>query len=390
MKKLIFSLIVLISTNFQIFSQSLIDISKGTTCENAIEISTTEIFGPTTAPVSTKAADNNMFANTQNVVWYKFEAVEDGYLTFDIVPIDTLDNYDFVLYKGKDICKELENDSKTPLRSNFYRNDLQKQGMTGLSIFGNKKSYSECIEVKKGENFYLLLNNIYEGGAGHRIVFDYLKSYTVKGSIIDNETKQPINDGLVTWQNTRNTDETFTVFSNKKGEFDLKILLHTDNFSFPRYYFYAYSDAYFISDTTILSKEIPGIEADKFDFVLNKIKEGYNYSDIPNIYFEPNESDKVAGADKIMKKIFTLMTLNQNIMIRVEGHTNGFYPSTSVDETLSENRAKEIKQYFVDKGIDASRISIKGFGSTKLMYKTPEDETQEGFNRRVEFYILKY
>jgi len=388
MKKTTFLLIILFSIFFKTYSQSLVDISKGNSCENAIEISTAEVFGPTTAPVSIKSEANNMFANTQNIVWYKFEAEEDGYLTFNIIPLDSLDNYDFVLYKSKDICKEIND--KTPIRSNFYRNDLQKQGLTGLAIFSDKKSYEECIPVKKGDNFYLLLNNIYADGMGHSITFDYLKSYTLKGTIEDNETKQLINNGVVTWQNTRNTDETFSTTTNKKGEFELKILLHTENFSFPRYYFYAYSDAYFIFDTTILSKEIPTIENSKFEFSLTKINEGYNYTELPNVYFEPNESDKTAGADKIMKKVLMLMTLNPDINIRIEGHTNGFFPSTSVDEMLSENRAEEIKQYFVVKGIDEKRISVKGYGSTKMIYKTPEDEAQESFNRRVEFYILKY
>jgi len=374
------------------YSQKLVDISKGNSCENAIEISTVEVFGPTTAPASIEIETDNMFANTQNVVWYKFEATQDGFLLFDITPIDSLDNYDFVLYKGKGdgICNDINSKDKKPLRTNFYRNEIQKKGMTGLSILGDSKSYSEGIDVKKGDNFYLMINNIYEGGLGHSISFRYLKSFTVKGNVFDNISNEPISNAIVTWQNIRDEEETFTTTTDKKGDFQLTIIINVETYSFPRYYFYAYTDAYYISDTIILSKEIPSIEENKYEFGLNQIKEGYDYVELPNIYFEPNESDLVAGSDKILKKLYLLMNLNSNLEIRIEGHTNGFYPSTSIDEMLSENRAKEIRKYFTDLGIAESRISVKGLGSTKMIYRTPEDEVQESFNRRVEFYVVKF
>lgn len=391
MKKFAVLLTVLIVSVLQVFSQKLVDISKGVTCENAIEISTTDVFGPTTAPESVEN-ETEIFAKTQNVVWYEFEAVEDGILLFDIIPVDTLDNYDFVLYKGKgeSFCTDIKSKEKKPLRSNFYRNDLSKKGMTGLSISSDSKAYSEGIEVKKGDNFYLLLNNTYENGSGHSISFNYLKTYTVKGNITDSETGEPISNAILKWQNIRDEKETFSVVTDKKGDYVLSISINVETYSFPRYYFYAYSDAYFISDTIVLSKEIPVIESKKFDFKLNKIETGYNYDELPPIYFEPNESDMVAGCDKILEKLFLLMELNENMTIRIEGHTNGFYPSTSVDEMLSENRAKEIKYYFTEKGISEDRISVKGLGSTKMIYATPEDEEQESYNRRVEFYIVKY
>lgn len=386
-----FTLILILFSSYQVFSQKLIDISKGNLCEKAIEISTAEIFGPTTAP-SNISSEDDLSTNTQNVVWYQFETTEDGVLLFDIIPVDTLDNYDFILYKGKgeNFCSDLDAKSKKIVRSNFYRNDLTKQGLTGLSISGDNKSFSEGLEVKKGENYFLMLNNTYKNGSGHSISFKYLKSYTVKGNISDFNTKEPISGAIISWENIRNSEETFTTTTDKKGDYELNVLLNIESYSFPRYYFYAYSDAYYIADTVVLSKEIPFIESEKHNFELKKIVEGYNYEELPPIYFEPNESDMVAGSDKIIKKLQLLMNLNPNLSIRIEGHTNGFYPSTSVDEMLSENRAKEIRQIFVDAGISEERMSVKGLGSTKMIYQTPEDENQESFNRRVEFFIVKF
>jgi hypothetical protein len=391
MKKYYFLLTVLLLTFYQSYSQKYADISKGNSCENAIEISTTETFGPTTAPQSIED-DTEMFAKTQNVVWYEFEIEEDGVLLFDIIPIDSLDNYDFVLYKGKGegFCTDIQSKEKKSVRSNFYRNDMTKKGMTGLSIAGDGKSYSEGIDVKKGDSYYLMLNNTYENGSGHTLNFRYLKTFTVKGNISDLQTGEPVSNAILSWENIRDDEEIFTATTDKKGDYELKLTINVETYSFPRYYFYAYSDAYFISDTIILSKEIPIIESKKYDFSLKKITVGYDYEELPPIYFEPNESDMVAGTDKILKDLFLLLSLNSNLNIRIEGHTNGFYPSTSVDEMLSENRAKEIRMYFTEKGISEDRITVKGLGSTKMIYPTPEDEDQEGFNRRVEFYIVKF
>lgn len=84
------------------------------------------------------------------------------------------------------------------------------------------------------------------------------------------------------------------------------------------------------------------------------------------------------------------MNLNSEMTIVLEGHTNGVFPSTEVDEVLSESRAKVIKSYLTENGIDPNRIQIKGWGCNKQIYPTPFDETEEGFNRRVEINIVKF
>jgi outer membrane protein OmpA-like peptidoglycan-associated protein len=55
---------------------------------------------------------------------------------------------------------------------------------------------------------------------------------------------------------------------------------------------------------------------------------------------------------------------------------------------LSDNRARSVMEYILSKGIDAGRITSKGYGESMPV---SENETDEGrqLNRRVEFKILK-
>ncbi|NQX98540.1 MAG: OmpA family protein, partial [Flavobacteriales bacterium] len=54
---------------------------------------------------------------------------------------------------------------------------------------------------------------------------------------------------------------------------------------------------------------------------------------------------------------------------------------------LSENRAKSVRDYLVEKGIDVTRLSIKGYGDTKPI---ADNSTEKGRaeNRRSEFKIV--
>jgi outer membrane protein OmpA-like peptidoglycan-associated protein len=58
---------------------------------------------------------------------------------------------------------------------------------------------------------------------------------------------------------------------------------------------------------------------------------------------------------------------------------------------LSDKRAKATVQYIISKGVEASRISGKGYGETEPKVVCGEDctEEQHAQNRRSEFLIVK-
>lgn len=72
--------------------------------------------------------------------------------------------------------------------------------------------------------------------------------------------------------------------------------------------------------------------------------------------------------------------------LKIEGHTDNT-GSAEYNQTLSENRANEVKKYLVNKNISSNRIIAKGFGETRPI---TTNDTKEGrsTNRRVEFIIV--
>lgn len=72
--------------------------------------------------------------------------------------------------------------------------------------------------------------------------------------------------------------------------------------------------------------------------------------------------------------------------IMLLGHTD-IAGNKELNQKLSEDRAKAVKAYLVDRGIKSNRISTEGYGGDKPLTRK-RDEKSRVKNRRVEFIIL--
>ncbi len=84
-----------------------------------------------------------------------------------------------------------------------------------------------------------------------------------------------------------------------------------------------------------------------------------------------------------INQIFNLMKKDPSLKFEIDGHTdNSGTAAHNLD--LSQQRADAVKSQLVSMGIDASRLTTKGFGDTKPIdgNDTPEGKAN---NRRVEF-----
>ncbi|MBL19618.1 MAG: cell envelope biogenesis protein OmpA [Flavobacteriaceae bacterium] len=87
-----------------------------------------------------------------------------------------------------------------------------------------------------------------------------------------------------------------------------------------------------------------------------------------------------------LSTVIKVLLANSDANISIEGHADNT-GEESFNNPLSNNRASSIKDYLVNVGIDAGRLSTKAFGES--MPKASND-TEEGraINRRVEFKVV--
>lgn len=106
------------------------------------------------------------------------------------------------------------------------------------------------------------------------------------------------------------------------------------------------------------------------------------------IQFETNKADIKPESFGLLDEIADVILKNPQIKeLSIEGHTDGD-GTPKANRKLSDNRAKSVKKYLVDKGVADAMLLTKGWGEDKPV---ADNETDEGKakNRRVEFLITK-
>jgi|688.fasta_scaffold448226_2 outer membrane protein OmpA-like peptidoglycan-associated protein len=73
--------------------------------------------------------------------------------------------------------------------------------------------------------------------------------------------------------------------------------------------------------------------------------------------------------------------------LKLSGHTDNT-GSAAFNLNLSKKRAEAVKNYLVAQGIDPTRITTEGLGSTKPIASNDTPKGREA-NRRVEFLVIK-
>ncbi|MEO7923206.1 MAG: OmpA family protein [Chitinophagaceae bacterium] len=114
-----------------------------------------------------------------------------------------------------------------------------------------------------------------------------------------------------------------------------------------------------------------------------------------NINFEGGMHLFLPSAQPMLDELLDAMRTYPKLVIGIEGHIcchedsgEGIDNGTGMNN-LSSARAKAVLDYLVTNGIDAKRLSSKGFGHSAPIYPFPEKTDEERTaNRRVEIKII--
>jgi len=126
---------------------------------------------------------------------------------------------------------------------------------------------------------------------------------------------------------------------------------------------------------TVDDKGCPTPRMDKLSLVI-----------LERVFFKSGKSVLEPEASKSLDQAADALIYWSDVKVEIGGYTDS-RGGTALNKALSLDRAKAVKAYFVGKGIDASRLEVKGYGSENPVAdnNTPEGQAQ---NRRVELKKL--
>jgi len=128
---------------------------------------------------------------------------------------------------------------------------------------------------------------------------------------------------------------------------------------------------------------------------MKEIKKGTDLAkvlEIERIYFDLDKWNIRPDAEVELRKIVEIMKKYPEMKIEIGSHTDS-RASFEYNETLSQNRASSTRSWIIAQGIEAHRITAKGYGESRLVNEcadgVPCSEAKHQQNRRSEFIIIE-
>jgi peptidoglycan-associated lipoprotein len=106
------------------------------------------------------------------------------------------------------------------------------------------------------------------------------------------------------------------------------------------------------------------------------------------VYFDFNSFSLSAEASERLAEAAAFLSDHPHLRILIEGHCDE-RGSAEYNMGLGENRARVVKDYLVNYGIEPIRIEVTSWGKERLVERGCGDEPCHSRNRRAEFKVLQ-
>jgi len=336
------------------------------------------------------------FNEEHHTIWLKFTCIKAGMLTFELTPIDSTSDYDFILYKNNraDFCKQVKDERYLPIRSNISRNDPIQNSVTGLSLTyldefissGPNNIFSKPIAVKETEDFYLLIDNVYGGDKGFYLEFKTYLTQTIKGRTFEEQTNTPMEVSLEVEDISNGEIVAKAKSDSITGEFYIDFNVEDIN---KEYRLITKRQDCFFTETPIDKMASSDSLTSLIDVPIQKLKKDANVK-LHNLNFYGDSDEYLPTALPTLKRLLVIMQNNPSLSIQIEGHTNGCSSGIDFSQILSENRALAIANYLMDNNISKNRLISKGFNCSKMLYPNMRTPWEQKMNRRVEILVTDF
>lgn len=105
------------------------------------------------------------------------------------------------------------------------------------------------------------------------------------------------------------------------------------------------------------------------------------------LQFVQSKSELLPEAQPALEQLLQFMQQHPTVEIQLAGHTDN-QGDFDKNVQLSKERVEVIKSYLVQNGIDANRITTRGYGPTRPIASNNSEATRK-LNRRVEMTVIK-
>ena len=210
-------------------------------------------------------------------------------------------------------------------------------------------------------------------------------SFASAGKLAPNKTHAVLNVTYTNNEEVPHAHKKLTFVGQDKGK---KVVITTDvygeaSFHIPR------EDTY-----TILCESLTGpFECGETPYVSRTASSGRitvvfddTRSELTGCLFKAGSAELVPSSLKTLKADIAGLKRNPKAKIEVEGHTSS-EGGEELNQKLSEDRANSVRDYMIENGIEAERVTAVGYGPSR---PKGDNSTEAGrrANRRIELRVL--
>ena len=353
-------------------------------------------YGPTNAPqgagrqleVMRDKGNPHAFEFEHNSTWYKFTVPYTGNLEISITPNSEWDDYDFMVYRYTDVyfSNHLIQNKIKPLAADLSAKDTsgmaaatpknskgqvtakpRSKRMTtatmGMSTEGKKffispaedEEFLKSIPVRKGEEYYIVLDNKSSKGDGHTIkVSIQVESFEPLVLFYDPVAKKNVDVDLLILE--KNTDNRPIAKSPAFRGGKIKFI---PGFN---YSLYAKKAGYF----SVFKEFNSNIFKDDtlMRIIMNKTEKGTVFP-IADIYFD-DDANLLPESDTSLLNYMQMFKGHPEITFQIKGYVQSYAVDIESEQKLSIARAQSVKEFFVAHGLSPEQITIAGMTQNEI------------------------
>ena len=394
-------------------------------CLFAIPLELDKPYGPTSSPmgggriqeVVADKAHPNLFEREHNSVWYKIKVPYNGYLEISIAQQNVWDDYDFLVYKntGSYFSNQVMLNKVMPVAVNLAAVDSNTLAAAALAAQQPKKAapkgsattakgtattakkstakaddtpafeapaelkptigmaydatakmltkkqyggFIKSIPVRMGEEYYIVLDNTSDRGQGHTIqVSIHADAYEPLVLFYDRKAKRYVDVDLMILERGDSGERPIVQDKTYRG----RRIKFVPDF---HYTLYAKKEGYFsvyreFNPRNLMTQDTVQI------YYMERTERGSSFP-IKNVYFEDGEAVIIPGYDTALLDYVAMFLNHPEVTFMVKGYVQSYGVDIEADMLLSLERAKTVKQYFIDHGIEADRITTSGMTKNEI------------------------